>query len=184
MILWNKAIQQELKAGNIIIDPFNPDQLQTGSYDVTLGDFVYFLQEIKDGKQAYSFYNLASKGIKLSPGACYLAHTKEYIGWRNNIITKLQARSTIARHFLSICSCWGWGDVGYISRWTLELKNNSNHTIHLHAGDKIWQIIFMRVEGVEGDYSDKGSYQTTTDIEKIKADWKPESMIPKTNLFI
>jgi dCTP deaminase len=179
MILWNKAIQQELQAGNIIIDPFNPDQLQTGSYDVTLGDFIMYYSE-----QWWQKTSIYSGFVVLLPWEALLGHTHEYIGWRNWIITKLQARSTIARHFISICSCWGWGDVGYINRWTLEIKNNSSFCVKLNPREKVGQIIFMRVEGCEWDYTDKWSYQDSVDIEKIKAEWTPESMIPKKNLFI
>lgn len=45
MILGNKAICEALERGDIIIDPFKTQNLQTSSYDVTLGDW-YIRQDI------------------------------------------------------------------------------------------------------------------------------------------
>lgn len=186
MILGNKAIIDACESGEIIITPFITQNLQTSSYDVTLGDWTARYSE--DDRKAFNDpwslkQDTYQKGITLYPGECVLGHTNEFIGGRNNITTMLKARSTIWRHFISICSCAGWWDVGYINRWTLELKNNSNNPIHLDHGMRIGQIVFMRVEGVDSDYTDKWQYQIEKDIEEIINSWKPDQMIPKTDLY-
>jgi dCTP deaminase len=56
--LSDKAIVREREAGNILIDPFNMDNLGTGSYDVTLGMFYYRENREANG---LSFYNPYSK---------------------------------------------------------------------------------------------------------------------------
>lgn len=82
---------------------------------------------------------------------------------------------------LMVLNCAGWGDVGYINRWTMEITNVSeDYYIPLLVGERIAQIIFFDAEGCEGDYADTGNYQTTTNIEQLKSNWEPSSMLPRT----
>jgi len=50
-ILSDIDIKTELKAGNIVIDPFNENNLQTTSYDVTLGEYFYREVEVPESKR-------------------------------------------------------------------------------------------------------------------------------------
>ncbi len=121
------------------------------------------------------------KIILLAPGETILAHTDEFIGGRNTITTMMKARSSLGRSFITVCKCAGWGDVGYVNRWTMEITNvSTNYSIPLLVGERIAQIIFFDAPDCEGDYSDVGSYQTTTDIAQLKANWQPSSMLPRT----
>jgi len=46
--------------------------------------------------------------------------------------------------FFSFIQCAGWGDVGYINRWTMEITNNSRfYAIPLVVGRRIAQIVFF-----------------------------------------
>src|SRR3989344_4137933 len=63
--------------------------------------------------------------ILIEPGETILGHTQEFIGGRETITTMMKARSSIGRNFVEVCKCAGWGDVGYINRWTMEITNNS-----------------------------------------------------------
>ena len=119
--------------------------------------------------------------IWLPPGETFLCHTEEFIGGRNIVTTLMKARSSIGRNFIEVCKCAGWGDVGYINRWTMEVTNNSKHyTIPLVAGRRIAQIAFFQVDPPLGEsYDVTGKYQTGQDLESIKASWKPDNMLPK-----
>lgn len=121
------------------------------------------------------------KVILLEPGETILAHTNEFIGGKNEVTTMMKARSSLGRNFIEVCKCAGWGDVGYTNRWTMEITNNSRHyIIPLVVGRRIAQIIFFETGPVLNiDYTAKGKYQTTTDIKKLKKDWKPEMMLPR-----
>ena len=86
------------------------------------------------------------KIILLDPGETILAHTNEFIGGKGHITTMMKARSSIGRNFIEVCKCAGWGDVGYINRWTMEITNNSSHyAIPLVVGRRIGQIIFLKL---------------------------------------
>ena len=122
--------------------------------------------------------------ILIEPGETILAHTEEFIGGKNHITTMMKARSSLGRNFIEICKCAGWGDVGYINRWTMEITNNSRHyAIPLVVGRRMAQIIFFETGPIlNNDYSKTGKYQSHQDIKKMIKEWKPESMLPRLYL--
>ena len=87
----------------------------------------------------------------------------------------------MGRNFIEVCKCAGWGDVGYINRWTMEITNNSkNYIIPLVVGRRIAQIIFFETGPIlERDYTNSGKYASSTNIKELKKSWKPESMLPQ-----
>jgi dCTP deaminase len=119
--------------------------------------------------------------IMLRPGETILAHTEEFIGGRNHITTMMKARSSMGRNFIEVCKCAGWGDVGFINRWTMEITNNSTHyLIPLVVGRRIAQIVFFETGPIlANDYASSGKYQSSPDLEMIKASWNPSLMLPR-----
>jgi dCTP deaminase len=121
--------------------------------------------------------------IVLKPGETILAHTEEFIGGKNMVTTMMKARSSLGRNFIEVCKCAGWGDVGYVNRWTMEVTNNSRHySIPLVVGRRIAQIVFFEtgeIRNSKSDYAKKGKYQSTTDLSVLKKNWQPKMMLPK-----
>lgn len=215
MALSDRRILEEMKKGDIVISPFNRDQLATSSYDVTLGEWFYREQPTKynhslyniwskdhmehvwgadkveravKASEAFKKYNFEWDGISpddkvivLRPGETILAHTQEFIGGKDHITTMMKARSSMGRNFIEVCKCAGWGDVGYVNRWTMEITNNSaNYIIPLVVGRRIAQIIFFETGPIlERDYAATGKYASSTDVKKLAKEWKPESMLPR-----
>lgn len=141
-------------------------------------------------KEIFKQYNFDFTGIEphekvivLEPGETILAHTNEFIGGQNSVTTMMKARSSLGRNFIEVCKCAGWGDVGYINRWTMEITNNSKHyTIPLVVGRRIAQIVFFETGEVlkeNKSYAKKGKYQSGQSLEQLKKSWKPDMMIPK-----
>jgi dCTP deaminase len=93
----------------------------------------------------------------------------------------MKARSSLGRNFIEICKCAGWGDVGYINRWTMEITNNSRHyAIPLRVGMRIAQLIFFETGPIlNNDYTRTGKYQSSQSVAELKKSWKPEMMLPK-----
>ncbi len=83
-----------------------------------------------------------------------------------------------------MCKCAGWGDVGYINRWTMEITNNSSHYyIPLVVGRRIAQIIFYETGPIlSASYHKSGKYQTSGSIRELKKMWSPEQMLPRLYL--
>jgi dCTP deaminase len=139
-------------------------------------------------KEAFKKYKFKWEGISpndkvimLRPGETILAHTNEFIGGRDMVTTMMKARSSMGRNFIEICKCAGWGDVGYVNRWTMEITNNSrNYTIPLVVGRRIAQIIFFETGHILAkDYATTGKYASSTNLAALKKNWKPEMMIPQ-----
>jgi len=72
---------------------------------------------------------------------------------------------------LVVHNCAGWGDPGYVSRWTMEIKNDLDYPVLVPVGAYVAQIIFERIEG-EGRLYAK-HYNAGPDV------WTPEHMLPK-----
>ena len=121
--------------------------------------------------------------IMISPGETILCHTNEFIGGRNKVTTMMKSRSSMGRSFLETCSCSGWGDVGYVNRWTMEIRNNSQHfCIPLIVGRRVAQIVFLPTGATLKSYDESGKYQTLSDFNELKSNWKPSDMLPKMYL--
>lgn len=119
--------------------------------------------------------------IVLEPGERILAHTQEFIGIKPPGTTSMQSRSTWGRNGVAVCFDAGWGDPGYINRWTMEVYNlNQRHSVVLPVGERIAQIVFQQTGEVDSDYSKlSGKYQVSADIEELINKWSPEQMLPR-----
>lgn len=178
-MLSDKEILYEKERGNIVIDQFNQKHLGTNSYDVCLGEYIARsnksngLKEIdifsKDDILSYWSIQKHKGIVKLCPYETVLGHTIEVIGGRNYIATKMNARSSLGRCGISVCKCAGFGDVGYINKWTMEITNSLNVSVSLRVGMRVAQISFFKVGETLKQYS--GKYQGDG--------WKPEDMLPR-----
>jgi dCTP deaminase len=203
-ILADRNILKEMNKGNIIIEPFNLDQLENCSYDVTLGENYYrntnktqkFINPwvkshvidywgenniaISATKEDYIALGLdiEDKYIMIQPLETILGHTIEYIGGKNFITTKMQAKSSLGRMNVTVCRCAGSGDVNFYNRWCMEISNFSSVPVILPIGKKIAQIIFYYTDYPKYVY--RGKYQRTDDLDKMMKEWKPEDMLPKS----
>lgn len=119
--------------------------------------------------------------IILRPHERILAHTHEFIGIKQGT-SSMQARSTTGRNGIVVCMDAGWGDPGYINRWTMEIKNHNEQYVVLPIGIRIAQIVFHHTGKVAGEYTHlSGKYQSrdASDITSIITEWKPSDMLPK-----
>ena len=166
---------------NKVYNPFDVDQ----SKEYFKGPFSFQKHSdyLKDSKrQAFKNIPLDWPIIVLGPGQRILAHSHEFVGIKAPGATMIKARSTWGRNGLAVCFDAGWGDPGYINRWTLEIYNlNQNHSIVLPLYEKIAQLIFLKTGPVAIDYQQGGGkYQSAgEDIEATIANWRPETMLPQ-----
>ncbi|MFC1626035.1 deoxycytidine triphosphate deaminase [Patescibacteria group bacterium] len=216
-VLSKPEILKHLKSGNIVITPFNLDNVSNSSYDVRLGKYFFrqnlikltqilnpfyeksvrriyegveeaiAVGEIKSKLNPFNGLKLNDKVILIAPNETVLAHTIEFIGGKNGtddlpaITTEMRARSSFGRIGIAVCKDAGWGDIGYVNRWTMEITNFSNVVIPLPVGARVAQIIFHETTKVPklDKYARKGKYQTSDSISEIKKNWKPEDMLPR-----
>lgn len=120
--------------------------------------------------------------ILMRPHERILAHTHEFIGIRAPGTSSMQARSTTGRNGIVVCKDAGWGDPGYIGRWTMEIQNDNDEYVPLQVGMPIAQIVFYHTGEVEGDYTTiSGNYQSSTDLDELIRTWTPDAMLPRSH---
>ncbi|EGG22710.1 dCTP deaminase [Cavenderia fasciculata] len=120
--------------------------------------------------------------IWVRAGESILAHTNEFIGGALTVNSMMHCRSSLGRNFIEVCKCASLGEIGYHSRWTMEITNNSvHHTIPLIVGRRIAQIVFFDTDGTIKETSYEGKYQQgyNGDINQLKDKWHPNDMLPK-----
>jgi deoxycytidine triphosphate deaminase len=133
------------------------------------------------------FVNVPAKQpiIVLRPHERILAHTHEFIGIKAPGTSTMQARSTWGRNGVAVCLDAGWGDPGYINRWTMEIYNMNQHeSVVLPVGERIAQVVFYETGPVDSEYKKlSGKYQTgdSEKIEDIIKDWHPSQMLPRAH---
>lgn len=121
--------------------------------------------------------------IVLRPHERILAHTHEFIGIKAPGTSTMQARSTWGRNGIAVCLDAGWGDPGYINRWTMEIYNMNQHeSVVLPVGERIAQVVFYETGPVDLEYKKlSGKYQSSAsdDLESIIKAWEPSQMLPR-----
>lgn len=121
--------------------------------------------------------------IVLEPGERILAHTHEFVGIKGDATSTMQARSTWGRNGVAVCLDAGWGDPGYVNRWTMEIYNmNQRDAVILPVGERIAQIVFYNTGPVESEYHKiSGKYQDrkANSLEALIKSWKPQQMLPR-----
>lgn len=137
----------------------------------------------KHGRKPFINIPLDQQIIVLRPHERILAHTHEFVGIKAPGTSTMQARSTWGRNGVAVCLDAGWGDPGYINRWTMEIYNMNQHeSVVLPVGERIAQIVFYETGEVDGEYKKlSGKYQSeaSDNLEKIVLDWRPEQMLPR-----
>jgi dCTP deaminase len=166
MVLSDHSIREEVAAGRIVIDPYVSQYVQPSSVDLRLGnDFRVFEYS------SHPFIDPMAKGIDytkhtvipdnevfvLHPGEFALGTTLERVALPDNIVGRLEGKSTLGRLGLMIHSTAGYVDPGWNGYLTLELANVANLPILLHPGMKIGQISFTYMSTpVDAPYGSPG----------------------------
>jgi len=106
----------------------------------------------------------------LNPGEFYLATTYESIGTRPRpedqtaLIPEMKAKSTFGRQGLTVALCAGLGDVGYCSKWALEVRLVGRSVVPLAVGTPIGQVVFHEGTPTATVYGGAGHYQSAGEV--------------------
>jgi len=156
-ILSDGEIHRRVFAKSIVINPFNERQVQPASYDVLLSPhFIRLILPVgkvsvdpRKKDQVYPEQVMLSDGqaFILAPGQFALGSTEEYVAVPNDLVARLEGKSSLARLGLVIHSTAGYIDPGFKGQVTLELSNVSDFPIELYSYMPIGQLSFSTIEG-------------------------------------
>lgn len=154
MVLSDKTIRDEIEKGRILVEPFEDSAVQPASVDLRLGSkFRVFrshrLQVIDVKQPMEELTELVEVDevtpFVLHPGEFALGVTFESVTLPNDVVGRLDGKSSLGRLGLVVHSTAGFVDPGWEGNLTLELSNLSNLPINLYAYMKVSQISFMRL---------------------------------------
>ena len=161
-MLSDRTIRAEIEAGRIQIDPYDEGLIQPSSVDVRVDrQFRVF----HNGRYPYIDVRQPMEGLTelvepkagepfiLHPGEFVLGQTLERVTLPDDLVARLEGKSSLGRLGLLIHSTAGFVDSGFSGNLTLELSNVANLPITIYQGMPIGQISFMRMDGpVERPY--------------------------------
>ncbi len=143
MVLSDRSIRSEIAAGRIVVEPLDADLIQPSSIDVRKP--MEELTELVEVEGDDPFI--------LHPGEFVLGQTLERVTLPDDLVARLEGKSSLGRLGLLIHSTAGFVDSGFSGNLTLELSNVANLPITIYHGMPIGQISFMRMDGpVERPY--------------------------------
>ncbi len=137
-----------------MIEPFDEQLLQQASVDVRLDRYLrVFLNHtmaVIDVKQNLEELSRLveiedDRAFVLHPGEFVLGSTFERIALPDDLVGRVEGKSSLGRLGLLIHSTAGFIDAGWDGHITLELSNVASLPITLYPGMKIGQISFLRM---------------------------------------
>ncbi len=154
-ILSDKDIKEHIKLGKIVIKPLKePEkQIQPSSVDLRIGNEFKSFKIIrkpcidpmdKSDIEGYmeSFYIEEGQPFIIHPGEFALATTYETIELPNNLVARVEGRSSMGRLGITMHVTAGYIDPGFCGKITLEISNIGKMPVALYTGQRVCQIVF------------------------------------------
>jgi dCTP deaminase len=164
-VLSDRDIRAAMQAGRVRIDPYDSSCLQPSSVDLHLdADFRVF----RNNRYPYIDVRASQPDLTepvsiaedepfiLHPNEFVLGQTLEWVELPDDLVARIEGKSSLGRLGLLIHSTAGYVDPGWKGNLTLELSNVANLPIALYRGMKIGQIsFFMMSSAVERPYGSR-----------------------------
>jgi len=151
-VLSDRTIRDEIGKGRIVIDPFDEGAVQPASVDLRLsGSFrVFTSRPFVDVREPVDDLTelteiAAEEPFIIQPGIFFLGSTVETITLPDDIVGRVDGKSSLGRLGLLVHATAGYVDPGWTGRLTLELSNQSQMPIALYREMRIAQISFLRL---------------------------------------
>jgi dCTP deaminase len=153
VVLSDRTIARMLEEGRIEIDPYDPSLLQPSSVDVRVDRLFRVFRnnrasyiDVKTEQDLTELVEIDDEApFILHPGEFVLGSTLERVRLPDDLVARLEGKSSLGRLGLLIHSTAGFVDPGFDGHVTLELSNVANLPITLYYGMKIGQVSFMQL---------------------------------------
>ena len=154
MILSDRTIREQIANGRIVIDPLDERDIQPSSVDLHIDRFFRVFRnhtmrviDVKEDQEELTELVEINEedSFILHPGEFVLGSTLERVAVPNDLVGRLEGKSSLGRLGLLIHSTAGFIDAGWDGQLTLELSNVANLPITLYPGMKIGQISFLQM---------------------------------------
>jgi dCTP deaminase len=165
-VLSDRTIKEQLVAGRIRIEPLDEGAIQPASVDlrldrqfrifkVTTRPYVDVREALDELTELVTLED--EEPFILQPGAFCLATTLETVTLPDDLVARVDGRSSLGRLGLLVHATAGYVDPGWTGKLTLELSNQSQMPIALYYGMRVSQISFFTLSTpVERPYGSPG----------------------------
>lgn len=153
-ILSDKTIKEYLEEGKIVIDSLKDEQqIQPSSVDMRLGDKFKVFKVIRkpyidpkdeDDIAEYMESSTVPEGeaFIIHPNEFALATTQEYVKVPDDLVARVEGRSSMGRLGVTMHVTAGYVDPGFEGRITLEISNIGAMPVALYPGQRVCQLVF------------------------------------------
>jgi dCTP deaminase len=154
VILSDQSLREQIAAGRIVIDPLDESLIQPSSIDVRISNLFRVFRNhtagVIDVKQDLTALTElveidGDEAFMLHPGEFVLGSTLERIAVPDDLVARIEGKSSLGRLGLLIHSTAGFIDAGFDGHITLELANVASLPITLYPGMKIGQVSFVQM---------------------------------------
>ncbi len=156
VILSDRSLREQLDAGRIVIDPLDETLIQPSSIDVRISNLfrvfrnhtagvIDVKQDMENLTELIEVPEGSDEPFMLHPGEFVLGSTLERIAVPDDLVGRVEGKSSLGRLGLLIHSTAGFVDAGFDGHITLELANVASLPITLYPGMKIGQVSFMQM---------------------------------------
>jgi dCTP deaminase len=165
VVLSDRTIRRLLDEGRIEIEPYDESLLQPSSVDVRVDRYFrvfhnarYPFIDVREAQEDLTeLVEVNDEPFILHPGEFVLGSTLERIRLPDDLVARLEGKSSLGRLGLLIHSTAGFIDPGWDGHVTLELSNVANLPITIYHGMKIGQLSFVQLsEPAESPYGSGG----------------------------
>ena len=153
-ILSDKTIKEYLEEGKIVIDPLKDEQqIKPSSVDMRLGDEFKVFKVIrkpyidpKDEEDIAEYMESSTvpegEAFIIHPNEFALATTQEYVKVPDDLVARVEGRSSMGRLGVTMHVTAGYVDPGFEGRITLEISNIGAMPVALYPGQRVCQLVF------------------------------------------
>jgi dCTP deaminase len=154
-VLSDATILELVQNGRIRIEPWDPGLVQPASVDLRLGDsFRVFHNhrasaiDLRDPPSGLTEEVVIGEeeSFVIHPGEFCLGRTLEWVELPDDIVARIEGKSSIGRLGLIVHATAGFCDPGWKGTLTLELNNLTRIPIKLYPGLPIAQLSFMALD--------------------------------------
>ena len=154
-MLSDGTIMRLVREGRIKVEPWDEGMVQPASVDVRLGDSFRVFHNHRasaiDLREPPA--NLteevrveADEPFVIHPGEFCLGRTLEWVELPDDVVSRIEGKSSLGRLGLIVHATAGWVDPGWKGTLTLELNNLTRVPIKLYSGLPIAQLSFLALD--------------------------------------
>ena len=154
-VLSDATIRELVESGRIVIEPWDPAMVQPASVDVRLGNSfrvfhnhrIQSIDRADPPRDLTEHVEIPDDGqFVIHPGEFVLGRTAELVGVPDDIVVRIEGKSSFGRLGLVVHATAGFVDPGFRGTLTLEITNFNSVPIVLRPGLPIAQLSFMALD--------------------------------------